>query len=181
MFSCSTSNPPKANVASAPAENRKRELKKILSKVPAGEESEYGFDSRGQLDSAMLGSEFTSMRWNGAGLDTSKSHVFPVLADGDFRAFVTFQQSGDSLVAADFGSAGLAGEVQSLLKKFPEAQFGGIVRVYQINGDFLCLIIKGVDYYAPLESVRRQMPKKGIQSVDLMTRDMLFDYLKGLK
>lgn len=161
--------------------NRKSELKKILSKVPAGTESDYGFDSRTEMDSATLGDEFTAMRWNGSGLDTSRNHQFPLESNGEFRAFVTYAESADSLLAVDFGATGLAREVQSILKKFPQAQFGGLVRVYEIKGDFLCLIIKGVDYYAPLESVRRQMPPKGIQSIDLMTREMLFDYLKGLK
>ncbi len=163
------------------AANKAGQLKKILSKVPAGAESEYGFDSRSEMDSASLGEEFTAMRWNGAGLDTSREHQYPLLANGEFRAFVTFAESADSLLAVDFGATGLAREVQSVLKKFPEAQFGGLVRVYEIKGDFLCLIIKNVDYYAPLESVRRKMPPKGIQSIDLMTREMLYDYLKGLK
>jgi hypothetical protein len=163
------------------SKNLSRELKKMLGKIPAGAELDYGFYSRAELDSAVLGAEFNMLRWNGSSIDTSAEEQFAVTVNDDYRALVTFANSGDSLIAVDFGATGLAREIQLVLRKFPQATFGGVLRIYKIRGDFLCLIIDNADYYVAMESAKSYFAPKGIQSRDLMTRQDIVDFLNGLK
>jgi hypothetical protein len=145
-------------------------LDRFLSMIPLGYENLYGFTSRLDFLKADAGTPYTvySLSTEFLKNETSdlKNYLYqvdewrvPVLVDDKMCCLLTIVKKGNRYECVDLGGAALANELNGYEKYFStEIQKKSILRLYQINCDFLVIMeknssISNGNYYALSSSV----------------------------
>jgi hypothetical protein len=140
-------------------------LNRFLSMIPSGYENLYGFDSREDFLHAEAGNPYDVYSLSTEFLKNDNSELkdflyqedewrVPVLVDGKMRCLLTVVKENGQYKCVDLGGAVLANELNGYEKYFnSEVQRRSILRLYQINCDFLVLFNKNAnisngDFYA---------------------------------
>ncbi|MFI5252822.1 MAG: hypothetical protein ACHQQQ_10365 [Bacteroidota bacterium] len=126
-------------------------FKFILDKIPAGSETNYGFNNRGEFSKVTVGAPFqvytiVSESLKGK-LSSSKNYFVPIdewriplVVDGQNRALLTAAPMNGEWKIVDFGAAGLASEIGEFDSKHPavaSTQRKILLRIYPLQIDFL--------------------------------------------
>ncbi|MEI7983572.1 MAG: hypothetical protein WCI71_18130 [Bacteroidota bacterium] len=123
-------------------------LPKWLSVIPAGDETNYGFQNREEFSRAdlgtpievfTLGDDFYTQTGQTTRLSSLGQWRIPVIVDQKNRAMVTVIKENSEWKIVDFGAAGLASELNDFENQLTAEQFQRLkmVRVYQPLSDFL--------------------------------------------
>jgi hypothetical protein len=123
-------------------------LPKWLSVIPAGDETNYGFQNREEFSRAGLGTpieefamgnDFNTQKGQAARMLPLGQWRIPVIVDQKNRAMVTVIKENSEWKIVDFGAAGLASELNDFENQLTAEQFQRLkmVRVYQPLTDFL--------------------------------------------
>jgi hypothetical protein len=143
----------------------KEGLDKFIPMIPSGFENLYGFESRDDFQTASVGKPYEVYSLSTEFLNSENSDIknylyqvgewrVPVLVAGKNCCLLTVVKKNDQYTCVDLGGAELANELNNYEKFFNnEIQKRVILRLYQINCDFLVLAPKNVsistgDYYA---------------------------------
>lgn len=147
-----------------------------LEKIPDGQESNYGFNSRDEFARVMTGKPYqiiilkkefyTDMDLTGEDcLQPLDEWRVPLMVDGENRAFLTVARVNGQLKTVGLGAAGLARELGEFEKEHPSGQsHGKILRVYKMTSDFLLLPDEANPASStlfPLQSAKNSLNEKG--------------------
>lgn len=153
----------------------KDNLNRFLSMIPPGYENLYGFESREDFLNAGIETPYEVYSLSTEFLKNDNSDLkdflyqvnewrVPVLVGGKMCCLLTVVKENDRYKCVDLGGAELANELNGYEQYFnSEVQRRSILRLYQINCDFLVLFQKNVsistgDYYA-LNSSKTSLEK----------------------
>jgi hypothetical protein len=145
-------------------------LNRFLSMIPYGYENLYGFNSRGDFLNADVGTPYSVYSLSTEFLKNDNPDLkdflyqvdewrVPVLIGNKMCCLLTVVKENDQYKCVDLGGAALANELNGYEKYFnSEVQKKSILRLYQINCDFLVFLNKNFsisdgDFYALSSSV----------------------------
>jgi len=155
-----------------------------LEKIPAGSESNYGFQSRDEFSRAGLGDpigifdlgdEFYTQTDQAPRLASTGEWRIPVTVDQKIRAMVTVAKQNNSWVIVDFGATGLAEGINNYESKLTADQFRRIkiLYLYQPLSKFLFYDdpASGPDQIVllPLRSAVDYLESQGLQTTKTLT------------
>jgi hypothetical protein len=142
--------------AAYPQENSRRNISQAvmnslpewLEKIPAGSETNYGFQSRDEFSRAGLGDpievfdlgdEFYTQKDQAPRMVPTGEWRIPVTVDQKIRAMVTVVEQNSTWEIVDFGATGLAEGLSNYANKLPVDQFRRIkiLTLYQPLTKFL--------------------------------------------
>lgn len=119
--------------------------KSFLEQIPAGEEKEYGFDDRNQINYAQLGEIFQTKTIRNDSIITVNEYRIMVYADHIAKGLLTVKKDKNGYSIVGFGANGIAADIQNQLKSQkilnPELVF---IRIYSKQSDFLALKTKDI-------------------------------------
>jgi len=178
-------------------EQAKSELNLFLKQIPAGKESNYGFENIAEIHKSEVGIPyrvFTILPLNlinpaGKISDNFTSldeWIVPITVDGNFKAFLTVVKKDNKFETVNFGDAGLAKEIQKYEEVFNNKKGKIILRQYQLECDFLIFAESienaGNTEVYPLESARIVFGKikfnnvsKNLSEIFKLIRDKYFE------
>lgn len=148
----------------------KDNLERFLSMIPSGYENLYGFSSREDFLKADVGIPYSVYSLSTGFLKNENSDLkdflyqvdewrVPVWVGGKMCCLLTVVKEDNRYKCVDLGGAALANELNGYEKYFSaDVQKKSILRLYQINCDFLVIMeknssISNGDYYALNSSV----------------------------
>lgn len=159
---------------------------KLISQIPAGSESQFGFTNRDEFNHILIGQPLHVVTLNmdffssptlmqGATYITeSNEWRVPLEVDGKSRVLVTVNSKDGAYEASDLGGAGLAQELQTAVKAYGENGHCYLFRVYQLHADFLVTtqddVLAGAKYI-PLTSAMMAIPS--LKNTAYKTADIL--------
>jgi hypothetical protein len=129
----------------------KKQLPSWLGKIPSGSEKNYGFQNREEFEKAIPGDLFPvytfTKRFFDINISADSNYLkftgqirIPLIVDNEYRALITVSGKAGNWNIRDFGSVGLAGELQHNLSLANGNESSiKILRIYQLNSDFLFL------------------------------------------
>jgi hypothetical protein len=143
-----------------------KELPQVLEKIPVGFENSYGFENRDEFLNSKVGVPFKFYTFKNNKLSDTSPYSVPIIVNNEFRALATVEYINDTLHIVDFGSNGLAHEIQSVCKNNNQFNFIGILRVYEIFSDFLIISNKDEKQFIPLTSAKLYLKSIGNKNSD---------------
>ena len=143
-----------------------KELSATLEKIPNGTETQYGFNSRDEFQSAEIGNPFNYYGFNGSTLEKSKTVTIPIIVADEFRALASVDYITDTLHIVDFGATELAREIQKVQKENASLTFVGLLRVYQIRSDFVIMAKSNEYIFFPLTSATMYLQSSGLSKAE---------------
>lgn len=159
-----------------------------LEKIPDGQESKYGFNSRDEFARVMTGKPYqiiilkkefyTDMDLTGEDcLQPLDEWRVPLMVDDENRAFLTVAWVKGQFKTVGLGAAGLAKELGEFEKEHPSGQsHGKILRVHKMTSDFLLLTDEAnpaLSTLFPLQSAKSSLNEKGIPATSYKLKEGL--------
>lgn len=130
-------------------------FKSLLQKIPGEALAYFNFNNLGEVEKSVLGEPFRMftippeliLNYSGSDMAVEKMisptpiWIFPVVADGKVRTFITVDLVGGEYQAVSIGSSSLAKEWASVVEKWPPSAGykHTFVRIYQATSDFILL------------------------------------------
>lgn len=167
------SNNENKKVVSAASEK----MRSFLDNIPVGSESQFGMANQSEINAATLGipfrvltlsPEFYSAKNLAAPYTPyiTESNVWrvPVIAGGTMRVLITVDFLNDTYTAGDMGGAGIAQEVQQLMRSRQHGHTYSLLKIYPLSADFLVDIPGGSladAIFIPLPSARMALSTLG--------------------
>lgn len=119
----------------------------FLERIPAGQESLYGFKSRDEFRMVVIGNPYRMAKLNdnfyAEKKPTGNSYItasdewrVPVSVNGEDRTLLTVIKTADSYQVVDFGGVQLAKELQEFRTAHPGNPGNFLLRVYSYPMDF---------------------------------------------
>jgi hypothetical protein len=159
---------------------------KYLEKIPQGQESLYGFRSRGEFAIAKVGKPYhifllrkefftDPVGSNDNYLIPTDEWRIPLTVENEFRVLITVAKMNGTWTVVGIGAAGLAGELGEFEKKNPSSdQSGTILRILQLDCEFLLIPSNQVNtdysaYYLGSSSIVFNQPSDFQTSFPLRT------------
>lgn len=157
--------PEKTDLLVNVAQVAESELPGMLDKIPAGRENLYGFESREEFQDATTAAPIKSLTLEGGEMKAIGSFRVPVVLNGEYRALATVENTPDGYHVLDYGATVLAKEIQSVCASNSDKQLEGILRIYDINADFLVMRKAKKSLLIPLTSSILYLNSVGINSI----------------
>lgn len=123
---------------------------KCLELIPAGQESKYGFNNRGEFSLAKIEKPYQTATLNkdffsDSLISSSKNYIsftdewrIPVSINGEYRTLLRVVKINGKWELSGLGGSELAKELQEFEKIHPiEKEYGILFRVYQMTSDFI--------------------------------------------
>ncbi len=136
-------------------------LLEMLSHIPVGQESLYGFNNREEFYKAQANEALKFVIYDDSLRQNTLSWRLPISVDGEYRALLTIEEHKGVLRLADFGAAVLAKDIQE--HRSANVDCIGILRAYHFGGDFLIVLKQGQELYLPLTSACRSIASKRLK------------------
>ena len=116
----------------------KKDLSTFLEIIPAGFETQHGFNNRAEFAKAIPGGIYTivGINENGKTIATDLFNI-PVIVDNQYKAMITVSFTDGKYELETVGAAMLAAELQILEKQQPAAEERIMLNVYSKTAGFV--------------------------------------------
>lgn len=158
-------SPEKSDLLVNVAQVAESELPNMLDRIPAGREAMYGFESREEFRDATTAPPIKSLTIENGEVKAIGSFRVPVVVNGEYRALATVENTADGYHVLDYGATALAKEIQSVCASNSDKQLEGILRIYDINADFLVMRKAKKSMLIPLTSSVLYLNSVGIANI----------------
>ena len=150
----------------------------ILNKIPDNYEPQYGFANRGEFDFVTVGKPIQLYTINDTVVYKQLQWRVPIIVNGEYRALLTVQKTGNKYIIGDFGAAVLANDIQQKASKYLDENTICILRAYAIGSDFVIIKNSAGDILIPLTSAENYFDSKKIELKPFYTISEIKDLQK---